>query len=602
MVTLVTPALSLSAVALVDLGSAGNFISQACLERLQLRRQRGSQELAVQTIQGRPLGKGKVKYCAPLIVLQVGVLHQEEIQLLVLEDSTVDVILGCPWLAKHSPICSWDPCDILEWGPACRQKCLLPLPTPIHKTLTLAATKVEGAPQPVQVDVPQEYQAFSDVFSEKAATLLPPHRPWDCAIDLVPGAKLPKARVYPLSAPEHKAMESYIQQALRQGFITQSSSPAASSFFFVSKKDGGLRPCIDYRALNAVIFPLPYPLPLVPAALEDLCEARIFTKLDLRSAYNLVRIRKGDEWKTAFITPSGHYEYRVMPYGLSIAPAVFQNFMNEVFRPFLHRFVIVYIDDILVYSRMLREHHQQVTQILALLQKHQLYLNLPKCEFHRSEIQFLGYVINAAGIRMDERKVAAVRDWPVPASIKELQRFLGFANFYRRFIGGFSLVSAPLTSLLRGKAKTLSWTPEAQRAFEELRKRFCAAPLLRHPDPQLPFIVEVDASSTGVGATLSQQAGTPPRLHPCAYFSKKLSPAEQNYDIGNRELLAIKLALEEWRHWLEGAAHPFMVITDHKNLQYLREAKRLNPRQAQWALFFTRFKFSITYRPTDKEL
>ncbi|KAI5625724.1 nephrocystin-4-like [Silurus asotus] len=175
MVTLVTPSLALSAVTLVDSGSAGNFISQACLERLQLRRQRASQELAVQTIQGRPLGKGKVKYCAPLIVLQVGVLHREEIQLLVLEDSTVDVILGRPWLAKHSPICSWDPCDILEWGPACRQKCLLPLPTPIHKTLTLAATKVEGAPQPVQVDVLREYQAFSDVFSEKAATLLPPH-------------------------------------------------------------------------------------------------------------------------------------------------------------------------------------------------------------------------------------------------------------------------------------------------------------------------------------------------------------------------------------------------------------------------------------------
>ncbi|KAI5616025.1 hypothetical protein C0J50_8520 [Silurus asotus] len=255
-------------------------------------------------------------------------------------------------------------------------------------------------------------------------------------------------------------------------------------------------------------------------ALEDLHEAHIFTKLDLRSAYNLVHIRKGDEWKTPFITPS--------------------------------------------------------------------------------EIKFLGYVIDAAGIRMDERQVAAVRDWPVPALIKKLQRFLGFANVYRRFIGGFSLISAPLMSLLLGKAKTLSWTPEAQQAFEELRKRFCAAPLLCHPDPQLLFVVEVDASSTGLGATLSQQAGTPPRLHPCAYSSKKLSPAEQNYDNGNSELLAIKLALEEWRHWLEGAAHPFTVITDHKNLQYLREAKRLNPRQARWALCFTRFNFSITHRPRTK--
>ncbi|KAI5628755.1 hypothetical protein C0J50_0089, partial [Silurus asotus] len=235
-----------------------------------------------------------------------------------------------PGLAKHSPTCSWDPCDILEWSPARRHKCLLPLLTPLRTVLTLAATQVEGAPQPAQVEIPHEYRAFSDVFSEEAATQLPPHRPWDCAIDLKPGAKLPKGRVYPLSAPEHQAMEGYIQQALRQGFITQSSSPAASSFFFVAKKDGGLCPCIDYRGLNAQIALLPYPLPLVPAALEELREARIFTKLDLRSAYNLVRIREGDEWKTAFITPSGHYEYRVMPYGLFIAPAVFQNCMNEV--------------------------------------------------------------------------------------------------------------------------------------------------------------------------------------------------------------------------------------------------------------------------------
>ncbi len=182
---------------------------------------------------------------------------------------------------------------------------------------------------------------------------LPPHRPWDCAIDLLPGAKLPKGRVYPLSIPERKAMEEYIREALQQQFISPSTSPAASSFFFVGKKYGGLRPCIDYRSLNSQTVKLPYPLPLVPAALEELRGAHIFTKLDLRSAYNLIRILEGDEWKTAFITPSGHYEYRVMPYGLSNTPSVFQGFMNEVFREFLHRFVIVYIDDILIYSRNL---------------------------------------------------------------------------------------------------------------------------------------------------------------------------------------------------------------------------------------------------------
>ncbi|KAI5619999.1 hypothetical protein C0J50_20436 [Silurus asotus] len=389
----------------------------ACLELLQLRRQRGSQELAVQTIQGRPLGKGKVKYCAPPIILQVGVLHQEEIQLLVLEDSTVDVILGRPWLAKHSPACSWDPCNVLECSPASRQKCLRPLPTPLQTVLTLAATQVEGAPQPAQVEIPHDYQAFSDIFSEEAATQLPPHRPWDCAIDLKPGAKLPKGWVYPLSALEHQAMEGYIQQALRQGLLYPVLLPEKPRPSPGPQKHK--RPSRSY-ARGSVL----------------LCFSGILTpSSDLLSRWTHL------SWAWGPPSPS---------------------------------------------------------------------------------IQ---------GIPLNSIPAPNSQNW--------------------RFQPGF----------LRGKAKTLSWTPEAQRAFEELRTSFCTAPLLHHPDPQLPFVVEVDASFMGVGATLSQHSGNPPQLHPCTYFSKKLSPAELNYEIGNRELLAIKLALEEWRHWLEGAVHPFIVIT-----------------------------------------
>ncbi len=397
-------------------------------------------------------------------------------------------------------------------------------------------------------------------------------------------------------------MEEYIEEALKQGYIIPSTSPAASSFFFVAKKDGGLRPCIDYRKLNEITVKFRYPLPLVPTALEQLRGATIFTKLDLRSAYNLIRIREGDEWKTAFVTPTGHYEYRVMPYGLVNAPSVFQGFIHEVLREFLHRFVIVYIDDILIYSRSLAEHRQHVAEVLQRLREYHLYLKAEKCTFHQSTVHFLGYVINSGGIRMDKGKVEAITSWPLPSSIKELQRFLGFSNFYRRFISNYSTITSSLTDLLKGKAKSLSWNPNAMEAFNKLKHAFTSAPLLVHPNPRLPFVVEVDASTTGVGAVLSQQQGTPPKLHPCAYFSRKLSPAERNYDIGNRELLAIKLALEEWRHWLEGAAHPFLVLTDHKNLQYLREAKRLNPRQARWALFFTRFQFKISYRPGPRNV
>ncbi|KAK3516619.1 hypothetical protein QTP70_022038 [Hemibagrus guttatus] len=448
------------------------------------------------------------------------------------------------------------------------------------------------------------------VFSEARAARLPHHQVWDCAIDLLPNASPPKGRIYPLSLPESKAMEEYIESSLAAGHIRPSTSPAAAGFFFVGKKDGGLRPCIDYRGLNAVTVQYPYPLPLVPAALEQLRGAQVFTKLDLLSAYNLVRIREGDEWKTAFHTTHGHYEYCVMPFGLTNAPAVFQfnsiqfylfqALINEVFRDLLGRGVITYINDILVYSASMEEHVIQVREVLARLQQHHLYVKLEKCKFHRSMVTFLGYVISHQGVEMDTVKVQAVTEWPEPSTVRELQRFLGFANFYRRFIRNYSSVAGPLTSLLRGKPKKLSWMDQARTAFPQLKDEFTTAPILRHPDPELPFVVEVDASCSGIGAVLSQRHGEPRKLHPCAFHSRKLTAAERNYDVGNRELLAIKAALEEWRHWLEGARHPFQVLTDHRNLEYLQGAKRLNPRQARWALFFTRFVFTVTYRPGSK--
>ncbi len=505
---------------------------------------------------------------------------------------------------KHDPVLSWKSGDVLKWGSNCFPQCFpqLPQPSPqVPVQLPLQATSIESPVEKQSVECPSDYASFSDVFCPKRASRLPPHRPWDCAIDLVPGEPVPRGKIYPLSQPEQKAMEDYIEEALKQGYIVPSTSPAASSFFFVAKKDGGLRPCIDYRKLNQITVKFRYPLPLVPAALEQLRGATIFTKLDLRSAYNLIRIREGDEWKTAFVTPTGHYEYRVMPYGLVNAPSVFQGFMHEVLWEFLHRFVIVYIDDILIYSRSLAEHRHHVAEVLQQLRKYQLYLKAEKCIFHQPSVHFLGYIISNGGIRMDKGKVEAITSWPQPTTIKELQRFLGFSNFYRRFIANYSSITSPLTDLLKGGNKSLSWDLSATKAFNHLKEAFTTAPLLVHPNPELPFIVEVDASTTGVGAVLSQQQGKPSKLHPCA-FSKKLSPAERNYDIGNRELLAIKLALEEWRHWLEGATHPFLVLTDHKNLEYLQDAKRLNPRQARWALFFTRFNFKISYHPGPRNV
>ncbi|KAK3531899.1 hypothetical protein QTP70_034403, partial [Hemibagrus guttatus] len=560
-VSLATSGFCVAATALLDSGSAGNFISGSLCRQLHLRTTATPKVYQIHAVTGRSL-RQVCRLAGPLH-LQIGALHIEEIHLMVLEDSKADVVLGRPWLEQHDPILSWKTGEVLRWGEQCFEGCFPERPSPRFsrvQKIQMHATSVESPFKSRSVDIPACYSHFRDVFCPRKASKLPPHRLWDCAIDLVPGEPVPRGRIYSLSLPEEKAMEEYIAEALAQGYIRPSTSPAASSFFFLAKKDGGLRPCIDYRALNKITVKFRYPLPLVPAALERLRGATVFSKLDLRSAYNLIRIREGDEWKTAFVTPTGHYEYLVMPYGLANAPSVFQDFMHEVLRDFLHRFVLVYIDDILIYSRSMADHQRHVMEVLRRLRSHHLFLKAEKCLFHQPSVQFLG------------------------------------------FIRGYSSVTSPLTNLLRNKPKSLTWNPTALQAFDTLKQAFTTAPLLVHPDPERPFVVEVDASTTGVGAVLSQQQGKPPRHHPCAFFSRKLNPAEVNYDIGNRELLAVKLALEEWRHWLEGAKHPFTVLTDHKNLEYLRAAKRLNPRQARWALFFTRFNFTLSYRPGSKNI
>ncbi|CAM4349732.1 unnamed protein product [Leuciscus chuanchicus] len=416
--------------------------------------------------------------------------------------------------------------------------------------------------------VPEEYHDLRAVFSRSRVTSLPPHRPYDCSIDLLPGAFPPRA---------------------------------GAGFFFVKKKDGSLRPCIDYRGLNEITVKNRYPLPLMASAFELLQGAKVFTKLDLRNACHLIRIKEGDEWKTAFNTPLGHFEYRVLPFGLVNAPAVFQALINDVLRDMLNVFVFVYLDDILIFSPSLQVHVQHVRRVLQRLLENRLFVKAEKCTFHAHSVTFLGSVISAEGISMDPAKVQAVTEWPIPESRVALQRFLGFANFYRRFIRNFSQVAAPLSALTSVKS-SFKWSESAQRAFDQLKHLFTTAPILVTPDVSKQFIVEVDASEVGVGGVLSQRSDSDNKVHPCAYFSHRLSSAERNYDVGDRELLAIRLALAQWRQWLEGSSVPFVVWTDHRNLEYIRSAKRLNARQARWSLFFARFDFRISYRPGSKNV
>ncbi|KAK3514390.1 hypothetical protein QTP70_017599 [Hemibagrus guttatus] len=303
---------------LIDSGAAVNLINGALVEKLGIPTFPCVPSLKITAIDSQPIGEGYLKRQIELLEFRVGLFHQERLAFYITSSPANPVILGFPWLQRHDPQISCRSGELVRWSSACLERCLRDQVSRPCRTSCVA----ERFPT-IPGHLPRAYAEFREVFSEERAARLPSHQPWDCAIDLLPNAFPPRGRVYPLSLPESKAMEEYIKTALAVGHIRPSMSPAAAEFFFVGKKDGGLCPCIDFRGLNAITIPYPYPLPLVPAALEQLRGARIFTKLDLRSAYNLVRIRKGDEWKTMFHTTHGHYEYRVMPFGLTNAPAVF---------------------------------------------------------------------------------------------------------------------------------------------------------------------------------------------------------------------------------------------------------------------------------------
>lgn len=311
--------------------------------------------------------------------------------------------------------------------------------------------------------VPAQYHDFLEAFSKKKADSLPPHRSYDLSIPLEEGKSPPFGPLYSLSQVELKALSEWLEENLSKGFIRASTSPCGAPILFVKKKDGSLRLCVDYRGLNNITIKNRYPLPLIPEAMDRLKDARFFTKLDLRGAYNLVRVKEGEEWKTAFRTRYGHFECLVMPFGLTNAPAVFQHFMNDVLRDMLDLFVLVYLNDILIFSNDADEHELHVCAVLARLIENNLFCKAEKCEFNVTQTEFLGFIVSDNGLRMAQDKVDAVLDWPTLTKVRELQQFLGFANFYRRFIEGYSRTISPLTRLLKKDIR--SWQNTASRCL-----------------------------------------------------------------------------------------------------------------------------------------
>lgn len=445
--------------------------------------------------------------------------------------------------------------------------------------------------------VPGQYHDLLAAFSKQKADTLPPHRPYDLSIDLEEGKSPPFGPLYSLSELELAALSSWLQENLKKGFIRPSKSPAGAPILFVKKKNGDLRLCVDYRALNNITIKNRYPLPLIPEALDRLKSAQIYTKLDLRGAYNLVRIKEGDEWKTAFRTRYGHFECLVVPFGLTNAPAAFQHFMNDVFRDMLDVTVLIYLDDILIFSDSIQDHEKHVRAVLERLIAHGLYAGAEKCEFHVPETEFLGFVTSAKGVSMAKNKVEAILDWPEPTRLKELQSFLGFANFYRRFIQGYSRVILPLTRLLK-KSTKFELDEPARQAFQTIKDAFIGADILRHFDPTLETIMETDASDYAISAILSQYHEK--ELRPVAFMSRKMNPAERNYEIHDKELLAIVDAMKAWRHYLEGLQRPFTILSDHQALQYFQTSKTLTRRQARWSEVINHHKYTIKYRSGSK--
>ncbi|KAJ0513979.1 putative nucleotidyltransferase, Ribonuclease H [Helianthus annuus] len=417
---------------------------------------------------------------------------------------------------------------------------------------------------------------------------LPPQRQVEFRIDLVPGAAPVAKAPYRLAPSEMQELSTQLQELLDKGFIRPSFSPWGAPVLFVKKKDGSFRMCIDYRELNKLTIKNRYPLPRIDDLFDQLQGSSFYSKIDLRSGYHQLRIQEESIPKTAFRTRYGHYEFLVMPFGLTNAPAVFMDLMNRVCKPYLDKFVIVFIDDILIYSKTKAEHEQHLRAILELLKKEQLYAKFSKCEFWLREVQFLGHVVNGDGIHVDPTKIEAIKDWETPKTPTEIRQFLGLAGYYRRFIENFSKIAQPLT-LLTQKDKKFDWGIKQDEAFQVLKDKLCNAPILALPEGTDDFVVYCDASRQGLGCVLMQ------RQKVIAYASRQLKVHEKNYTTHDLELGAVVFALKIWRHYLYGTK--CTIFTDHKSLQHIFNQKELNMRQRRWVELLNDYDCEIKYHP-----
>ena len=583
---------------LFDPGATHSFISASFASMLDIEFVPLHCSLCVETPMG---GKVETKWVCHACVLYIGGL-EVTMDLVLLDISSFDVIVGMDWLTRHHAVLD---CYLKKvtfqtssgsymsfYGD--RRLTFIPLIRNLDDKWSrkdgrhyfLFNLKGEGKKMTTIDCIPMVCE-FADVFP-KELPCLPPHREMDFSIELYPGTDPISIAPYRMAPVELKELNIQLQELQTKGFIRPSTSPWGAPVLFVKKKDGSLRLCVDYRKLNRVTVKNKYPLPRIDDLFDQLCGACYFSKIDLRSGYHQLRVRETDIPKTAFRTRYGHYEFVVMPFGLTNAPAAFMDMMNRIYRPYLDHFVVVFVDDILIYSKSREEHGHHLHMALQTLRENQLYAKLEKCDFWLQEIQFLGHMVSQEGISVDPTKVEAVTKWERPKNVFEVRSFLGLAGYYRRFVENFSRIACPMTRLTC-KGVNFDWNDKCEESFQELKRRLTTARVLITPISGERYTVYCDASKNGLGCVLMQRGRV------VAYASRQLKNHEQNYPTHDLELAAIVFALKLWRHYLYG--ENFEVFSDHKSLKYIFSQKDLNARQRRWLETLEDFHFTLQYHP-----
>ena len=542
------------------------------------------------------------------------------VDLTVCKIANYDLILGLPWLKQFNPVINWNSHEFsfpqinqpifinnVEFAKELEDNqsevvliCHVQLVDRNDSTLsinTISANKQKNCTE-IANDMQKLVSEFQDIFPKEIPNQLPPLREINHSIPLVDGCTPPRRQPYRVSSSELEEIKRQLKDLIDKGFIRPSKSPFGAPVLLVKKKDGSSRMCIDYRSLNKISIKDSYPLPRIDDLLDKLSTAKVFTKLDLKSGYNQIRITPGDEEKTAFTTRYGLFEFTVMSFGLTNAPATFQRTMNNIFVQYLDEFILVYLDDILIFSVKVKDHPNQCRIAFETLRKNNFLCNNDKCTFAVTEVGFAGHIIEDGTVKMDPSKISAISKWKSPTNITEVRSFHGFCNYYRRFIKDFGIIMAPITKLLQKDCEWY-WGSEQQEAFNLLKKLITSEPILRLPNNLFPFIIHVDASLNGIGVVLSQifEDGNE---HPIAFDSRKLALSEQNFAVREMEMLALIHALKIWRIYLYGKK--FTAYTDHESLKYLHSQKELNRRDARWLNIIQEFDFEIKYKPGPKNI